>query len=507
MIADNKRIAKNSIYLYLRSFIAMAISVYTSRIVLQALGVIDFGIYNIVVGVVASLSMVTGPIEMSVSRFISYTIGKNDDSRLNSIVSVSVNIIGIISLIVLILGWSVGHLIIYDILNIPLERQNAAYWTYNIVIITFAISILQIPLRGLIIANERMNFYALLGIIEAILKLCIAYLILITSYDSLVLYSIFLTILSVTLLMLQFIYYKKNFPKVKYVVNVNKSMYKEMFSFVSFTILTGITFIMKNQGVDVLLNIFFGPIVNAAKAIAGQVQNAASVLGNGLQTASAPQIVKKYSKGEFADMSLLIFRIMRFSSFLMLITIFPIYLNTDYIVNLWLGNIPHYSVEFIRISLLIVFMDTLSLPLHNGILACGKIKTYSILISIIQMLTLPVCFLLLKIGNPPIFVMYLLVMTSILLFLSRYLYLNRLVKISFSKVVIPNLLPVFCVFGLVYVLTRCLMIQNNNFICFISNILVELLLVIVMSLIFGCKRSERRAVVGKIRRLVSPIFC
>lgn len=506
MIADNKRIAKNSIYLYLRSFIAMAISVYTSRIVLQALGVIDFGIYNIVVGVVASLSMVTGPIEMSVSRFISYTIGQNDESRLNKIVSVSINIIGFISLIVIILGWSVGHFIIYDSLNIPIERQNAAYWTYNFVIITFAINILQIPLRGLIIANEKMNFYALIGIIEAVLKLGIAYLILISSSDSLITYSILLTFLSVTLLMLQFIYYKRHFPKVKYVAKVNKNMYKEMFSFVSFTILTGITFIMKNQGVDVLLNIFFGPIVNAAKAIASQVQNAASVLGNGLQTASAPQIVKKYSKGEFEEMSFLIFRIMRFSSFLMFITIFPIYLNTAYIVNLWLGEVPNYSIEFIQVSLLVVFIDTLSLPLHNGILACGKIKTYSIIISIIQMLSLPVCFLLLKIGNQPMSVMFVLVLTSFLLLLSRYLYLNRLVKISFSKVIIPNILPVFCVLGLVYLLTSFLLIQNNNFICFISNILIEILLVIVLLFIFGCKRSERRVVVSKIRKIVSHIL-
>ena len=502
MIADNKRIAKNSIYLYLRSFIAMAISVYTSRIVLQALGVIDFGIYNIVVGVVASLSMVTGPIEMSVSRFISYTIGKNDDSRLNSIVSVSVNIIGIISLIVLILGWSVGHFIIYDTLNIPIERQNAAYWTYNFVIITFAINILQIPLRGLIIANEKMNFYALIGIIEAVLKLVIAYLIFIYSSDSLITYSILLTFLSVTLLTLQFIYYKRHFPKVKYVAKVNKNMYKEMLSFVSFTILTGITFIMKNQGVDVLLNIFFGPIVNAAKAISAQVQNAASVLGNGLQTASAPQIVKKYSKGNLEEMSYLICRRMRCSSFLMLITIFPIYLNTEFIVGLWLGEAPKYSIEFIQISLLVVFIDTLSLPLHNGILACGSIRNYSIMISIVQMSNLPLCYLLLASGCEPVRVMYILIFTSSLILLSRFIFLYRFNKMSVRKVVIPNILPIIIIMGLLSLSYKFLRIPNINIMCFISNILIDISLVSVLSITIGCKNTERKIVFSKVKKMI-----
>ena len=249
-----------------------------------------------------------------------------------------------------------------------------------------------------------------------------------------------------------------------------------------------------------LLNLYFGPIVNAAKAIAGQIQNAAGVLGNGLQTAGAPQIVKKYSRRDFHEMLILTFRLMRFSSFLMLVTIFPLYLHTEYIVKLWLGEIPRYSVEFIQMSLLVVFVDTLSLPLHNGILASGKIKTYSSIISFIQMLNLPIGFIFLKFGFPPVIVMFVLVLTSLLILFARFFCLNLMVKISLRTIVIPNLIHLIIVIVTLCLLSRFIIIQNINFMCFSLNIIIEIVLVSVVSIVFGCKRSEQEAIIGKIIR-------
>lgn len=502
MIADNKRIAKNSIYLYLRSFIAMAISVYTSRVVLQALGVIDFGIYNIVAGVVGSLTMITGPVGNAVSRFITFAYGKNDYEMVNKVYSASINIVFVISIIVFFVGLISGYYIIYYFLNIPSNRLNAALWSFFFVIITFSINIFQIPIKGLIIANEKMNFYAYLGILESILKLVIAYLLSLSSKDELIFYSILIMLQSILILSVAILYNKRNFCNVKYILKINKSIYKELFSFVSFTILTGITFIIKNQGIDMLLNLYFGPIVNAAKAIAGQIQNAASVLGNGLQTAGVPQIVKKYSSRDFHEMLTLTFRLMRFSSFLMLMTIFPLYLHTEYVVKLWLGEIPRYSVEFIQMSLLIVFVDTLSLPLHNGILASGKIKTYSSIISFIQMLNLPISFIYLKFGYPPVIVMFVLVLTSLLILFTRFFCLNLMVKISLRTIVIPNLIHLIIVIVTLCLLSRFVIIQNINFMCFSLNIIIEIVLVSVVSIVFGCKRSEQKAIIGKIIRVL-----
>ena len=305
--ANNKRIAKNTLLLYFRMLFIMAINLYTSRIVLKILGIEDFGIYNAVGGIVAMFGFLTSAMSISTQRYITYELGKNNLKQLNKIFNTSITIHAVISVIILILAETIGLWFLYNKMTIPIERLNAALWTYQASIASAIILIMSIPYNATIIAHEKMSAFAYISVLEVVLKLAIVYLLLISNFDKLKLYSTLILIVQLIIRIIYGQYCKKHFLETKIHFIKDKSLFKEMLSFAGWNLWGNCAGIASTQGVNILLNIFFGPHINAARGIAVQVQGAVNQFASNFQTAINPQITKSYAQGDYNYMHNLIF--------------------------------------------------------------------------------------------------------------------------------------------------------------------------------------------------------
>ena len=402
---NNKRIAKNTVYLYIRMLLTMAVSLYTSRVVLNALGVDDYGIFNVVGGLVSMFSLLSGTMYVSISRFLTFELGKGNYSKLSTVFSTSINIQILFSLVTVILAETLGLWFMNCKMNIPLERMYAANWAYQCALISFVIGLISVPYHSIIIAHERMSVYAIFSIIEVLLKLLMVLLLLILPWDKLIFYALLLVILSVIMRIVYVIYCTKNFSESKYHLVFDKSILKEMGKFAGWNYLGSVAAILHTQGLNILMNMFFGVTVNAARGIATQVESAVVMLVNNFTVAINPQITKSYATGDKTYMYSLICKGAKYSYFLMLLASIPIIAEAPMILHLWLGNVPDYTVVFLRLTLIVVLLDTLSDILTMAMQATTNIKLYHIVVSAITLLVLPICYLCYRLGMP-VFVGY-----------------------------------------------------------------------------------------------------
>ena len=391
---NNKRIAKNTIALYVRMLFMMAISLYTNRVVLEKLGVIDYGIYNVVGGIVVMLGFLSGCMSNSVQRYLSFEIGKNDKERVNKIFNASVFVhLGIAAFV--LLAMEIGGLwYLNQQMNIPPERLSAANWVFQCSLCVTLFTIMQVPYNAMIISKEKMGIYAYISIIEAVLKLLIVYLLVITPYDRLKLYSVLTMVVSVFILIAYQIYCKRNFEETKFYFVKEWNLFKELISFSGWNMLSEMAWSFTGPGVSLILNAFYGPIVNAAKGVADQVNGAVARFAMNFQTAVNPQLIKQYAAGDIEGMTVLLFRGTRFSFFLLFVLSLPLILEMDYVLHLWLANVPEYATEFCQLTLInsiFVFSNNL---LPKIAWAYGKIRNYQIIISFVLFLNFPLSILL-----------------------------------------------------------------------------------------------------------------
>ncbi|CUQ47839.1 hypothetical protein [Bacteroides thetaiotaomicron] len=491
---DGNRIAKNTLLLYLRMLFQLGIALYTSRAVLNALGVIDFGIYNVVGGIIVIFSFLNNAMASSTQRFLVYHLGTNDSRKLKQIFSSAIIIHFVMAVVVVGLAEIMGLWFLQAKMIIPMERLEVAKWVFHLSVISSAITILSVPYNAAIIANERMGAFAAISIIETLLKLCVAIFISFCNGDRLLWYAGLLLGVSVIVRTIYGVYCSKSFPEAKLIFpRNNKLLYKEMTSFAGWSLVGNLSVVGYTQGINLLLNIFFGPAINAARGIAVQVQNAVYGFVRSFQTAVNPQITKSYAIGDLKSMHLLIYRSSKLSFYLTLMLSLPIIIETPYVLSLWLNIVPDYTVAFCRLTFISCMIESISNPFMIGASATGKIKKYHLIIGSILLLIVPVSYIFLKLGFEPIIVYIIDILIQFIaqiirLFLCRHLFsLNILfyIKDVISRIVGVAVLSV--VFSL---LIDSLFIEIN----FINAIIVaffSFISVCVVSYVIGLTKSER----------------
>lgn len=399
-MSDNRRIAKNTLILYVRTIFVMVVSLYTSRITLQALGIEDYGIYNIVGGVVSMFSLITNALSSAISRYLTFEIGRDDQIKLSRVFSMSINILLLLSVVVFLLGETIGLWFINNQLNIPADRMVAANWVYQCSIVTFILSVLSVPYNALIVAHERMGVYAYVSIFEVCVKLLVAYILLVYIGDKLILFALLLAGSSLLVRVFYGTYCSRNFPEAKYCKVKDNVLAKNMTSFAGLSFFVQVVSVFNSAGLNVLINMFFGVAMNAARGVAGQVEAAVTRFVNDYMTALNPQITKSYAQGDLLGMYNLVIRGAKFSSYLFLILSLPIIIEADYILHLWLVEVPEHTVEFIRLSIIATMMVTIGNTGYTACMATGNIKRYTLWISFTAGLVFPVSYVALKLGTP-----------------------------------------------------------------------------------------------------------
>ncbi len=398
---ENKRIAKNTLLLYFRMLITMAVGFYTSRVILNALGVIDFGIYNVVGGIVGTLSILNGAMAGATQRWITIALGKGDKENLKKVFSVGLTAQLIIGIIILICIETIGLWYLHEYAVIPEERMSAAFIVFQISSLTLFLTILNVPFNGAIIAHEKMGAFAFFSISDVIMKLIICFALYYTSYDKLILYSLllFLTYL-INFCAIQ-LYSHRKFIEARFKFGWDKEMYKSMWSLAFWTISGNVAYAGYTQGITLLINLFFGPAMNAAAGVANQATNIINQFSMNFQIALNPQITKNYAQQNYTDMHKLMFRSSKFSYFLMLIFTVPLFYEAPYLLKLWLGNVPEHAVSFMRIGLFVSKIMAVRNPLVTAAMANGNLKKYQLIVNGILLLVCPLLYIIYKIGGIP----------------------------------------------------------------------------------------------------------
>lgn len=443
---NNNRIAKNTALLYLRLLISMCISLYTSRVILNALGVEDFGIYNVVGGIVVMFGFLNNAMSASTQRFLMIEIGKGNHNQINNIFSMSLSIHSLVAIIVLILSETGGLWLLNTQLNISLDRMQSANWVYQFSILAFIITILYVPYNAMIIAHEKMDVFAFISILEVLLKLTITFLVLWLGFEKLKLYAVLVFLVTFIIGIIYVMYCKVEFIECKFKRFWNRELFNEMSSFASwnlFGVFAGITY---SQGVNVLLNIFFGPVVNAARGIAYQVQGAVNAFVTNFQVAVNPPITKSYATNEKEYMYSLIFSASKYSFYLLFLLSLPILLETDMLLSIWLKNVPQYTTIFTRLILLDVLICSLSGSLQTVVQATGNIKKYQIVVSGILLLNLPISYILLKLGFPPQVTFLISIIASIFALIARLIILKIILSFPIKRFMIKVIFKTISVF-------------------------------------------------------------
>lgn len=455
---EQSRIVKNTVMLYVRMAVIMLASLYMSRVVLDVLGEQDYGIYNIVGSVVVSLTFIQNALISATQRFLSYEIGKENLEETSRVFSMSMNIHILFTAVVVIVLEIVGVWFVNNILNIPSDRMFAANVVLQFSIVTFCANMLRIPYNAVIISHESMNVYAVISIIEAFLKLALAFVLTICRFDKLIMYAALLFLITLAVNMLYILYCKKTYSSVcKYRYINDKGLFKNMTSFLGWNMFGGVSSIATSEGPNYFINIYLGVTVNAALGLAKQVSSAVYQFTSNFQSAFNPQIVKAYAQGDKDYLFDLINKTSQISFYLLFIIAFPVILCSDVIFDLWLVDVPKYAVEFCILIMVAQLISALSSPMWMVVHATGNIKKYQITLSVINLLILPIAWVILALGFSPVYIIGAQVVINILVFAYRLLYLYKRIGfdlVSYSKLVLVKSLFLMLLIIPIPIMTR-----------------------------------------------------
>ena len=402
---NNRRIAKNTLLLYFRMLFMMVVSLYTSRVVLNTLGIVDYGINNVVGGVITMLGFLTNSLGAASSRYITYDLGKGDINVMKRTFGNIKCIHYILAGIILLIGETLGLWFVMSQLQIPSVRFTAAIWVYQFSVFSSIIGIISVPYNATIIAHENMSAFAYISLVDAILKLLIVYCLTVIPYDKLIVYAFLFFCIQVFDRMIYFIYCSKHFEETHSGLCYDKTLFKDIFSFAGWTMGGNLAVVGFTQGLNILLNMFFGPVVNAARGIAVQVQNICQQFCNNFQMALNPQLIKSYAEGNKNVMHNLLFKSSKFSFFILYFIAIPLMLETNLVLKVWLGVVPEYTVTFLRLILIIGLLFSLSNPIIISVHATGKLKRFQLVEGTMLLMIVPIAYILLKFfGIPPEYV-------------------------------------------------------------------------------------------------------
>ena len=490
--------------MYFRMFFTMCVSLYTSRVVLSALGFSDYGLYNVVGGIIAMFAFINGAMTNMTSRFITYYLGNDDRKRLNEVFSMSFFIHCCLAIIILILGETIGLWFFYNKMIIPEGRMVAAMWVYQLSIAQTMMAIVVVPFNSDIIAHEKMSIYAYISIVNSILNLIIVSLLSISPIDRLIFYALLLFSVQVLVFLFNLFYCRRHYIESKIRRAWDKTMLKEMGKFTGWSMFGNFSYVFYTQGLNILINMFCGPVVNAARGIAVHVESAMTQFTTSIQTAINPQIIKSYSKNDIMRMQTLIFASSKYCFFLMLLLSMPVMLGADYILRIWLGEFPDHTINFLRLTLLCVLIDTLVNPLYTGNLATGKVAIYNKRLAILSLSFIPITYLGIRFTHIPEILFLLNVIRNIIglgvrMFIMRK-QLNIGIRVYFAKVlynviivsILSSVLPIVA-----YKTVGC-----EDFLSFFATITISALSVLVCVYLLGLNSTERQLITIKAVNIV-----
>ena len=481
-------------------FLTMGVSLYTSRIVLNTLGVSDFGIYNVVGGVVMMFSFLNSSMSSATQRFYSFELGKKDYEQLKRVFTMSVNIHAIIAVVIFVLAETIGLWFLNAKLVIPVERLVAANWVYQLSILSFMFTIMGVPYNAMLIARERMNVYAYVSIIEVILKLAIVFMLVYLGYDKLKMYAILVFGVAVVIWFIYKSYCNRKFLETNYSFSWDKVLYKTLINYAGWNLFGNIASVAMGQGVNILLNLFFGPIVNAARGIAFQVNSAVNGFVINFQMAMNPQIVKSYAGNDLEYMHQLIYKGSKYSFFLLFLLVLPILIETELILHWWLKIVPAYTALFCRLILINTLIDCISGTLMTSAQSSGKIKVYHSVVGGLLLFILPISYLLLKLGLPPQTTLCVSISISIIALFTRLMIIRNLISLSIKEFLKSVLVPILLVSVLSIVFPFIIKLSLNQEILRFFSVCISSVISVTITIYFlGLKKEERFFMKNKVR--------
>lgn len=503
-MSNSTRIAKNTVVLYLRMIVIMIINLYTSRIVLKTLGFEDYGLYNVVGGVVTLMSFLKTSMTSSTQRFLSYEMGVGNAENLKKIFSVCFSTHLIIAFILLVIGETVGLWFLNSQINIPEGRGIAANWIYQFSLVSLCISIISVPFSADVISHEEMGYFAFLSILDAVLKLGFSFAILYVSFDKLIFYGFLMMLVPVINIIINWSYCHRKHPETHYSFYWDKAMFKKIFSFSGWTIWGQLAIVGSNQGTTILVNIFHSVTANAAMGIGQQVNHAISGLVSNFQTAFKPQITKSYAAGDYRYLNTLTKNASKLSFYLFFIASLPIVLNIDFVLDVWLDKVPRYANAFCIIFIIASAFNAMSAPLYMNVFATGKIKGYQIAMSIAYLVELAFVYLIFKLGYPIVTGVALKAVLNFFVVFIRMAYAHREVK-SFSgkkylkEAFFPIMISVCMTLMIAYPLFHFANCGWHRVLATVFIIIVSM----VLSLFVGFSKSERTAIINIVYKHIN----
>ena len=492
--ANNKRIAKNTLLLYFRMLFMMAVNLYTSRVVLNTLGVVDYGINNVVGGVIAMLGFLTGSLGVASSRYITYDLGKGDMVLMRKTFGNILSIHFILAGIVLVVGETLGLWFMSTQLQIPPGRETAALWIYQFSIFSSVLAVISVPYNATIIAHEKMSAFAYISIADAVLKLLIVYLLVVIPCDKLIVYSILFFCIQAFDRVVYGIYCSRHFDETRTKPKYDGKLFKEIFAFAGWTMNGNLAVMGYTQGLNILLNMFFGPAVNTARGIAVQVQGVCQQFCTNFQMALNPQLTKSYAQDDLDNMRRLLVKSSKFSFYILFFIVLPLMFETELALKLWLGIVPEHTVNFLRLMLIIGMLYTLSNPINVSVHATGKLKRFQLIEGTMLLLIVPIAYLLLKFFSiPPEYVFIVHIVVELL---TQYIRLRIVLPmigmrfgIYFRQVIVPIVMVAVLTPIIPFIVYTYI---SNVWIQFFVVCIVCVLCAFVMVYTFGCTVPERR---------------
>lgn len=498
---NTKRIAKNTLMLYGRMLFSMLVSLYTSRVVLQALGVEDYGIYNVVGGMVAMFSLISNSLSSSVSRFLTFELGKGNLEGLKRVFSTSLSIHVALALVIVVFAETLGLWFLNTHMTIPTNRLYAANWVFQASVFTFVINLLSVPFSASIVSHERMSAFAYIGILDVILRLLIVLFITYSGleFDRLIVYALLLVGVVCIMQAIYWHYCTRNFEECRFKLSFDVSYWKEMSSFAGWNFIGCTAGLLKDQGVNILLNLFMGPVVNAARGIANTVNNVMTSFANNFMTALTPQITKSYASGDYKYMFSLVERGSRFSYYILLLFALPMLFEADFVLALWLGDYPEHTVNFVRLILLVTMCDILSNTLINLQNATGKIRNYQLVVGGMLLMNFPLSHIFLKMGFQPESTIMIALIVAVACMFLRLLFLRKTVGLSVRRYLHKVCGNVLSVTLIAAVIPTLLFLQMpDGLVRFLLMCVLTTLCSTLTIYFIGCSRNERDFIKSRI---------
>lgn len=501
---NNKRIAQNTLLLYVRMLFMLVINLYTSRVVLNTLGVVDYGINNVVGGVIAMLGFLTGSLGAASSRYITYDLGKGDMAIMKKTFGNILSIHFILATIVLIVGETLGLWFVSTQLQIPPERETAAIWVYQFSIFSSVLAVISVPYNATIIAHEKMSAFAYISIADAILKLLIVYLLVLIPYDKLIIYAILYFCIQAFDRIVYGMYCSQHFEETHTHLRYDRSLFREIFLFAVWTMNGGLAVVGYTQGLNILLNIFFGPTINAARGIAVQVQSVCQQFCNNFQMALNPQLTKSYAQGNLDNMHRLVVKSSKFSFYILFFIVLPLMFEAEFVLKLWLGTVPEYTVTFLRLILVVGLLYTLSNPIIVSVHATGRLKKFQMIEGTMLLTIVPIAYILLKFFEiRPEYVFVVHIVVELCTQYARLRIVLPMIDMKlgnyFMSVIKPILLVVMLSPWLPYIANEAV---HGRWISFFVVCLVSILSTLGWVYFVGCTTSERMFIKEKLPKIL-----